>query len=269
MKNPEYFDGEQFINEFEIPNVKKNAILTCKTYEKWKDIASFRLSCGNESSYSVKICEGIEETEISSLKSHIEGSFGIKGLASLSSKIEESCELKFTYRKSIEEVSEFKFKAPECGAITLCVYQLQKIFRLNFIDNSWFHRDEWNKTITFWQNKYLDTTKKIKNDPDCGCSLDPDIGYDGFLNFKLANEKLAMFLGFKNIPGGLKIPDLNWSMEGSLSTIENQEIWIERDNIPPHLLFLMRDESKKFAGIVTDVELVRKEKERVMIPDFA
>ncbi|HYX26953.1 MAG TPA: hypothetical protein VE863_00195 [Pyrinomonadaceae bacterium] len=180
------------------------------------------------------------------LETTIGGSLGLKGIAEFKSQVEGSTGRELRLEEVCEVEEEFNFKAPECGRFTVQLFQLCRLYKFGFQDERFLHKHRWSKTIKEWINRIHDASKQSENDPDCGCHLDPVTGIDGVLYLSLGS--ISMLAPLKKVRDGMIVPGLIDRVFQDLKQIWSTTITLDREQIPPHLLFLANEGASELHG---------------------
>lgn len=184
-----YFTGRKEVSSFTILLDGARASMTCKIYEHWEDTDNTTTArCGDSGVIEVKKIVGISKRDEQTLKSSIEGSIGVTGLAELKSKIEDSVKRDFNFHTEISTSKTSNFLSPQCGRKTIFVYQL--IREYEFL----YHQKKWGRMKT-WERKIRERTNTHDYMPDidefdevCKCKNPPrPENFDGVMVIDMGN----------------------------------------------------------------------------------
>lgn len=246
MSASEFFIGDRIVNEFVIDFHGGKARLSCTIAERWEELISRPLVCGGEYEREFTQRIGITSIDREEMEATISGSLGLKGIAEFKSAVKGKTGRELQIEEAQETKEKTKFTAPECGRLTLLIYQLKRLYQFSYQDTRFLHKDSWTKTIPYWIARIHDASKASRNDPSCGCDLKVVTGIDGLLYLDMG--KISMLAGFNKSGPGIEIPSLNLSItpygDRSLPTT----ISVDRKTIPQYLLFLAHEQADKLDG---------------------
>ena len=206
MDATDFFLGDRRRDGFVLDLHGGKARLSCTTVERWQEALFRTLSCG--AAYVLRLTRrvGVARTEREELEAAVQSSFGLKGIAELSSKIKSRTTTEVRLEEAEEVEESFTFKAPKCGRLTVLLYQLTRLYELSYMDTRFMHRDSWTRTIVEWRNRVHDASKRSENDPSCGCDRTPRTGVEGLVY--LDGGRLSLLAGYRISKGGIDFPEL-------------------------------------------------------------
>ena len=68
----------------------------------------------------------------------------------------------------------------------------------------------WTKTVVEWLERIADQSKRLENDPACGCMPEPKVGSNGLVNLML--DRISMLVPFERGRGHIDFPTLGLSV---------------------------------------------------------
>ncbi|MDO8473436.1 MAG: hypothetical protein Q7T05_06425, partial [Dehalococcoidia bacterium] len=155
------------------------------------------------------------------------------GIASVGSELKGTLSTEVSIRQSIETTEELTFSAPACGRYSALVYQLFRHWKFQFKDERFFHRASWTKTVVEATEYYHDASKKTKNDPDCGCSQEPDAGIDGQLYLDAGS--VGIVAGFIAGNNRLILPRLGHEFSSDFLSSDEPTVLLDAARLPEYL----------------------------------
>jgi hypothetical protein len=205
------------------------------------------MSCGTKHSTKLTRRLGISAKERDAIEGTLKTSFGLKGIAELKSELKSKISHEIGWDKSEEIEEEFEWEAPKCGRETIALYQLQRVYKLSFEDTRFWHKDAWTRTVVEWLERIADQSKRVENDPDCGCSRQPKVGGDGLVNLSLG--KISMVVPFTQHGNHIEFSTLKLSVRArDVEQLFEKTYTIDRRCVPDYLLFLAGAKAKTFEG---------------------
>lgn len=242
-----YSPEERLVRSFVLPLHNRKASLTCSIFEEWEEQLSHTAKCAELYTHTITDRSGVTSLERADLETTITGSLGLKGIAEFKGEVKSKIGLELRLDESREEKREFRFSAPECGRLTILLYQLKRKYRLLYEDSRFFHKDRWTKTFTEWTNKIYNASKRSYNDPDCGCNPKPSVGFDGLAH--LITNKFIMLLGYKYDGTNVSFPELDKSIQAkSVNEVMFRNFIISSEQVPSYMLFLTQERSTHING---------------------
>jgi hypothetical protein len=212
-----FFTNTHEIDTFDF-ELERKVRVTGKLTERWIQLLSRSIACGEDKKRIIEKKIGISKTEREDLESVLKGSVGVKGIASIESQIKAKTGIEVKLEYATTETEETTFKAPECGRKTLIVYQLVREYDITITDKRIlsFSRGQTRIMLTEYTDNFHDKSLINNNDPDCGCkdkTEDPDDGifsllinkyYQLVTPYKISQQKLTL----KNLEIEVSVEDL-------------------------------------------------------------
>jgi hypothetical protein len=245
MDSIDLFTGTRELKRFSKTLHEGKATLSCIITERWHRIVERSVKCGAGFSRKLTSRLGIERTEKEELEGVVKGSLGLTSIASFESTIRASTGLdtRLEYTSELEE--SFDFKAPQCGLRTIDLYQLQRLYYLEFEDTRVFRRENWNKEFLCWVDRIHDGGSSVEWIPECGCEKrTPPQDADG--KFYINLGKVSFLSSFEEREGYVHIPGAKARVSAGISKTKASTVNLQRRMVPEHLLFLAREDADRF-----------------------
>ncbi len=229
--------------------------ITGSVTERWDQILSRSISCGDKYKRTVERTVGVSETQREDLETFIKGNVGIKGIAQIESEIQSSIGKTVTLSYNSTEREEREFEAPKCGRRTLIIYQQIREYNLQITKEvSWpFQKNSTHVVLIERLDSFYDKSIVEENDPDCKCSKKSDDPVDGLLALLLnGNYRINTPYSLSDGKITLKNLDLVISAEDAgRMLIGNYKL--NRDHIPDYMVFWSKiKETSATLSIKTD-----------------
>ena len=107
--------------------------------------------------------------------------------------------------------------------------------------------DVWTKTVVEWLERIADQSKRLENDPACGCMPEPKVGSNGLVNLML--DRISMLVPFERGRGHIDFPTLGLSVRAKdIQQLFRKTYSIPRRHVPRYLLFLADADATIFQG---------------------
>lgn len=120
-----YFAGKKISGPYTFSEGKSHVTYTATA--SWYNVGrSITLRCGQNGEMEYTRTAGIETNEMERLRSQIEATIGLEGVASLKSQVEASLQTSVSFSESTSESDVFQLSAPACGNQTSYIYQLHR-----------------------------------------------------------------------------------------------------------------------------------------------
>jgi hypothetical protein len=240
----EFFLGERAIDQFTVPFYGGKATLSCDVVERWESILSLSISCGTVMKRSLTQRCGVSLTEHEDLEAAVKSSIGVPHLAELGSKIKSSAGRELHLERSREETQEFKFEAPKCGRLVKNLFQKVRRYSLTYNDDRFLHHANWSKPVFEWLADIHEESRGIENDPSCGCSTEPKLGFDGLLDVTAGSRiSLSVPYVFSRDKKSLTIPELELTIKRPKGDKTSQ--MLSARSLPAHLRFVADENSNR------------------------
>ena len=105
----------------------------------------------------------------------------------------------------------------------------------------------WTKTVVEWLERIADQSKRLENDPACGCMPEPKVGSNGLVNLML--DRISMLVPFERGRGHIDFPTLGLSVRAKdIQQLFRKTYSIPRRHVPRYLLFLADADATIFQG---------------------
>lgn len=233
-----FFRERKLLHELDF-NLNDKTQIKGKVYEKWVQKIGRSVACGAEEKRVIKRELGIEKTQREDLESLVKGSIGIKGIASMEAQITAKIGTEVTLKHLTSVEEEKRFAAPECGRITICVYQLVREYDLTITNNSSFSFSKKPKTIQITEHtdNFYDETVRTDSDLDCGCKKTDEPEDDGLLSLMI-KDNYQLVAVYKQMPEGVLLKSINLFLSVSdLGKMVLGKHTINASVLPKHILF--------------------------------
>lgn len=198
-----YFYGARTYGPLEL-NGKKGSVAYTIT-EKWVDLdRSQTARCGISTEFNCTLTAGMATTKLEEIRSNIEGSLGVKGIASIQSHIEESTQIstQFTVSQSVQ--NKFTCPAPACGSYVYSMYQLLREYDFVIKRNRLLRKPAiTTHHVPEWTQRYDVRRETDEADPDCPCgAAEEQRGAEGDEIVILKIGKLSLRLDARRTQNG-------------------------------------------------------------------
>lgn len=191
-----YFPGNRNTGRFEY--TYDGVAVIHRIDESWENIGfCMTLRCNSSYSDSESIEVGVESKVIEQFKTYIEGTIGIKDVASLKSHIEAQSSNSTTFSIKKVHTRAFNLPPPGCGSETSILYQLVKCHHFTFEKHRVIRKNlVTNFSITERTCAYEVLIDRDPLDPACPCKLDSEEVELGDCSIQLGNLgiRTAMFV---------------------------------------------------------------------------
>lgn len=189
-----YFSGTQQIHEFSDSLESQNERIDVRVYERWVDIdVSSVARCGDTGYCEVEVSEGFTKKSIDNIKGVIETTLGVKGFASLKSRLESQLGQELQWSQAKRVAQRFNHSSPKCGRKVITIYNLVREFEVTYLRRRRFSLksdvwDEmWTRTLPYQTNKHDALPDISPYDELCDCPEATHAEYDGRICFDFGN----------------------------------------------------------------------------------
>lgn len=220
--------------------VKGKVKVQGKVTERWLQIFSRSITCGDKVTRTIEKKVGITKTQREDLESLVKGSVGIEGIASIESELKAKIGYEISLETVVNEKEEKEFEAPKCGRRTLIVYQLIREYDLTITEKRFFSFSQGVSKIhlTEYTDNYYDESLTTFNDSNCGCKNQPDDSDDGLFSI-LLNSKYNMLSAYKELKEKILVKNLNLELsEQDLGKLLLGKLQVNSSVIPDYIRFL-------------------------------
>lgn len=239
MSNVHFFSGTLIRQPLAFSFHNGQAQLICRISENWKQLLLHSIRCGNTYTHKLKRSIGITYTEKNDLESLLDGSLGVKGIASLDSQLSTKSGFELQLNRSEEVENEFHFTSPQCGEKIIALYQYQRTIDLDYRDNRPNRKIEWPMHLVYMVDRIHDRSSVIPEIPECGCKSDNPEKGDGKIDIDMGN--ITMTADFVEYADYLKVPSLGLQINKSQ---DQNTIVFSSELLPDYLRFLRGDNGK-------------------------
>ncbi|MDN3655391.1 hypothetical protein QWZ08_07135 [Ferruginibacter paludis] len=220
--------------------LEKKVRISGKIFERWVQLLSRSIACGEDKKRIIEKKVGITKTEREDLESLLKGSVGVKGIASIESQIKAKTGIEVKFEYATTETEETTFKAPECGRKTLVVYQLVREYDITITDKRLFSfsKGQTRILLTEYTDNIHDKSLTTEIDPDCGCKDKSEDVDDGILSL-LVNNYYQLVTPYK-----IKLEKVTLKNLGVEVTLEDlgkmlvKNYQIQSSTLPDYIVFL-------------------------------
>jgi hypothetical protein len=211
----EYFSGRRKVREpFFINKEFKNIKIQCTVFEYWVERGSETVYCGETEEFEVAKTVGISKTNSEEIKTKVESSIGVKGVAEVKSSIEGTIGTSIAWNVSTMQTRKFNITAPKCGRKTITAYARYREFELvAFKRGNWLFRPDfwdklWEQPVREETGNYASIPDTVEYDPECSrggeCSNVPvSPEFDGRLSLDFG--PLSIQVPYKLTPKELRV----------------------------------------------------------------
>jgi len=244
-----YFSGRRQIGSF-VLYPHRRAVLTCEIFERWEDIERGSTArCGAPGSVEVKKEVGLSQRDYETLKTSIEGSIGVQGIASLKSTVEETLGREATWSVSESTTKTFSFNSPDCGRRSETIYQLVREYQLSYRRERLFSTETWERLLRE-RTQCHDAVPEIEPYDDlCGCPRPARPSYDGRLVVEMGDS--SMRVQYRRTADGVELHFGNSVGSASLNPTQRVRASIPTVFIPESLKFLGAIEGEQVDAIIS------------------
>lgn len=233
-----YFTGRKEVNSFAIPLDNGRSSLSCKIYEHWQDTDNTTTArCGDPGVIEVKKVVGITERDEQALKSTIEGTIGVKGLAEVKSKIEASVKHEISFQTEESTSKTSTFSSPQCGRKTMFVYQLVREYEFSYSRRRWGWTKSWERKIREKTNTHDFMPDIEEYDESCNCKNPPTPeNFDGMVVMDMGNVSIRA--PYRKTPDGIEVKLDTSILKVAIKNSEDFLVSIPRAALPEMVVFL-------------------------------
>jgi len=150
--------------------------LACTISEYWCNMdQDITVMCGAKEESETERTIGIAQKEFSSLESTLSSSLGVKGLASLGSKLRDLVGKEIELREATTRRTKCSIAAPKCGTRSYVFYQLIRVFEFKVPRfRPWpFKACVSTRTFVEKTKNFAIREERVEFDPQCGCEGGP------------------------------------------------------------------------------------------------
>ncbi len=241
-----FFTNTHEVDTFNF-EVEKKVHVSGKISERWVQLLSRSIACGEDKKRVIEKKVGISKTERDDLESLLKGNIGVKGIASIESQIKAKTGIEVKLEYATIETEETTFKAPECGRKTLIVYQLVREYDISIMDKRFFSfsKGQTRIILTEYTDNIHDKSLTTDNDPDCGCKDKLQDADDGILSL-LINKYYQLVTPYKMNQDKVSLKNLG--IEISIEDLGNMTLdryTINASLLPNYIVFLASIKSEE------------------------
>jgi len=278
-----YFSGIRLVDEFSEVLASGNEKIDVRVFEKWVDTdISSVAHCGDPGSCEVSRAEGFSNKAIINMKGVLESELGVKGLASLKSRIESQIGHELQWTKTETITKRFEHSSPKCGKKLITIYELWRDFEITYYRRRkltlkrdvW--EEKWRRVLPYQTNKH-DALPNIEPYEElCGCSEKKEQAFDARACFDFGS--VSFRVPYRVVNNNIEIQVFDHIVVLEFDNIESpvrglmngMDMEVPTNLIPEVIKFLGEiNESKTRARVIKFVDVGADEKPLKVMREFA